>query len=198
MLCSVRRWVSSSPRVHPDSGWSGAAVIQASMTRSVSSSFQQPPQPTEPLAIATPTEAPSIGPKTDLRRPLPTNVMTPTPYSNLLSGTPSYPPPSGQMTTTPSAMPTRNLKGAKWPDGRKLLHPDKFVTTRVINVDASDTLKVRSGPGTSFNILAEIPANETSITAFNYDQVWDGNTCWCPIERRDVRGYVGRSHLPKP
>ena len=161
-------------------------------------SFQQPPQPTEPLAIATPTEAPSIGPKTDLRRPLPTNVMTPTPYSNLLSGTPSYPPPSGQMTTTPSAMPTRNLKGAKWPDGRKLLHPDKFVTTRVINVDASDTLKVRSGPGTSFNILAEIPANETSITAFNYDQVWDGDTYWCPVEWRGVRGYVGRSHLPKP
>jgi hypothetical protein len=87
---------------------------------------------------------------------------------------------------------------AKWPDGRKLLHPDKFVTTRVVNVNASDTLKLRSGPGTSFKILAEIPANETKITAFNYDQVWDGDTYWCPVEWRGLRGYVGRSHLPKP
>ncbi len=87
---------------------------------------------------------------------------------------------------------------AKWPDGRKLLHPDQFVRTRVVNVDANDTLKLRSGPGTSFRIVAEIPADETNITAFNYDQIWDGDTWWCPVEWRGLRGYVGRSHLPKP
>jgi S1-C subfamily serine protease len=88
--------------------------------------------------------------------------------------------------------------GAKWPDGRKLLHPDQFVRTRVVDVDANDTLKLRSGPGTSFRIVAEIPADETNITAFNYDQIWDGDTWWCPVEWRGLRGYVGRSHLPKP
>jgi hypothetical protein len=89
--------------------------------------------------------------------------------------------------------------GAKWPDGRKLLHPDQFVRTRVINVDANDTLKLRSGPGTSFRIVAEIPADETNITAFNYDQIWDGvDTYWVPVEWRGIRGYVGRSYLPKP
>jgi hypothetical protein len=86
----------------------------------------------------------------------------------------------------------------KWPDGRTLLHPDRFVRTRVVNVKINDTLKLRSGPGTSFKVLAEIPADDTNITAFNFDQVWDGDTWWCPVEWRGLRGYVGRSHLPKP
>ncbi len=95
-------------------------------------------------------------------------------------------------------MPTPNLRGAKWPDGRTLLHPDQFVRTRVVNVDANDTLKLRSGPGTSFRIVAEIPADETNITAFNYDQIWDGDTYWVMVEWRGKLGYVRRSKLPKP
>jgi hypothetical protein len=121
-----------------------------------------------------------------------------TPYSTPRSTAPSYPTPSPQTTATPSTMPTANLKDAQWPDGRKLLHPDQFVTTRVVNVSTNDTLKLRSGPGTSFRVLGEIPADETNITAFNFDQVWDGDTWWCPVEWRGLRGYVGRSHLPKP
>ena len=106
--------------------------------------------------------------------------------------------PTAIVVPTPAPSAVASAIGAKWPDGRKLLHPDKFVTTRVVNVDANDTLKLRSGPGTSFRVLAEIPADETNITAFNYDQVWDGDTWWCPVEWKSLRGYVGRSHLPKP
>jgi hypothetical protein len=120
-------------------------------------------------------------------------VVTPAP-----SVSAATPAPSVLAMTTPTPPIPGAAIEAKWPDGRKLLHPDRFVTTRVVNVDANDTLKLRSGPGTSFKILAEIPANETNITAFNYDQVWDGDTYWCPVEWRGVRGYVGRSHLPKP
>jgi hypothetical protein len=122
--------------------------------------------------------------------------------SAIVTPAPSVPAATPAPSVLAVATPTPHVMGTavepKWPDGRKLLHPDKFVTTRVVNVDASDTLKLRSGPGTSFKILAEIPANETNITAFNYDQVWDGDTYWCPVEWRGVRGYVGRSHLPKP
>jgi S1-C subfamily serine protease len=158
-------------------------------------SFQRPPHVAEPLAVATPTVTSGVGPTTGSRRALPT------PYYSPLFATPSYPTLSPQMTATPALLApnsTPNVKGAKWPDGRKLLHPDKSVTTRVVNVEANDTLKLRSGPGTSFRILAEIPADETKITAFNYDQVWDGDTWWCPVEWKGLRGYVGRSHLPKP
>jgi S1-C subfamily serine protease len=126
-------------------------------------------------AVVTPN--PSVSAAT----PAPTQIVVATP-------TPSV----ATSTQRPTAI------GAKWPDGRKLLHPDQFVRTRIVNVDANDTLKLRSGPGTSFRVVAEIPADETNITAFNYDQIWDGDTWWCPVEWRGLRGYVGRSHLPKP
>ena len=107
-------------------------------------------------------------------------------------------PSVSAVTPTPTPRITGTGIEAKWPDGRKILHPDQFVRTRVVNVEANDTLKLRSGPGTSFKVLAEIPADETNITAFNYDQVWDGDTYWCPVEWKGLRGYVGRSYLPKP
>jgi S1-C subfamily serine protease len=127
--------------------------------------------------------------------------------SAVVSANPSVSAATPARTPIVAATPTPNVAastqrptaiGAKWPDGRKLLHPDQFVRTRVVNVAANDTLKLRSGPGTSFRVLAEIPADETNITAFNYDQIWDGDTWWCPVEWRGLRGYVGRSHLPKP
>ncbi len=125
-------------------------------------------------------------------------VVSPNPSVSAATLAPS---PIVVATPTPSVAASTQRPtaiGAKWPDGRKLLHPDQFVRTRVVNVDANDTLKLRSGPGTSFRVVAEIPAGETNITAFNYDQIWDGDTWWCPVEWRSLRGYVGRSHLPKP
>jgi hypothetical protein len=148
-------------------------------------SFQLAPRVTLPLAVATPAPFWSEGPF----YPSQTPIAGPTTEVRRVSPTPSEMP-------TPNSIP--NLNGAKWPDGRKLLHPDRFVRTRVVNVGANDTLKLRSGPGTSFRVMAEIPAGETNITAFNYDQIWDGDTWWCPVEWRGLRGYVGRSHLPKP
>lgn len=125
-------------------------------------------------------------------------IVTPNPSVSAATPTPS---PIVVATPTPSVAASTQRPtaiGAKWPDGRKLLHPDQFVRTRVVNVADNDTLKLRSGPGTSFRVVAEIPADETKITAFNYDQIWDGDTWWCPVEWKGLRGYVGRSHLPKP
>jgi hypothetical protein len=84
---------------------------------------------------------------------------------------------------------------AMWPDARILTHPEHFVNTGVVKVQPNDTLKLRSGPGTRFNAVAEIPANAGDILAFDQDQVWDGDTWWCPVEWRGIRGYVGRNHL---
>ena len=125
-------------------------------------------------------------------------VVSPNPSVSAATLAPS---PIVVATPTPSVAASTQRPtaiGAKWPDGRKLLHPDQFVRTRVVNVADNDTLKLRSGPGTSFRVVADIPADETNITAFNYDQIWDGDTWWCPVEWRGLRGYVGRSHLPKP
>src|SRR5258708_23268907 len=127
--------------------------------------------------------------------------------SSVVTRSPSVPAASSTPTSTAVAKSTPSViaptqtplaVGAKLPDGRKLLHPDRFVRTRIVNADPNDTLKLRYGPCTSFRAVAEIPADVTNITAFNFDQVWDGDTYWCPVEWRGLRGYVGRSHLPKP
>jgi hypothetical protein len=41
--------------------------------------------------------------------------------------------------------------------------------------------------GNAFGVVAEIPADETDITAFNQDQIWDGDTWWCPVEWKGSR-----------
>jgi hypothetical protein len=77
-----------------------------------------------------------------------------------------------------------------------LTHPEHFVNTGVTNVKPNDTLKMRSGPGTKSKPVTEIPFNATDITAFDQDQVWDGDAWWCPIEWHGFRGHVGRHYLP--
>jgi len=139
------------------------------------------------------TEYPSI-----MVRPVPTPNLTPLPPA------PSYPPPAptptGKPTPTqsPTATPTLapHYNNTKWPDGRMLIHPEHFMKAYVINVPLGDTLKLRSGPGTKYAPVTEIPADGTGITAFDQDQVWDGDTWWCPVEWHGLRGYVGRHYLP--
>ena len=92
---------------------------------------------------------------------------------------------------TPSASP--NI--VKWPDGRVLTHPEHFVRTCVIKVKSGDTLILRSGPGTRFEPVTEIPRDGTNLIAFDQDRVWDVDTWWYPIQWQGFRGYVGRSFL---
>jgi hypothetical protein len=91
-----------------------------------------------------------------------THSVTPSPSASVAEPTPTA---IGAATATPRA--TAMATHAKWPDGRTLLHPDQFVRTRVADVLWNDTLKVRSGPGTSFKIIAELPGTEGNITALD-------------------------------
>jgi hypothetical protein len=81
-----------------------------------------------------------------------------------------------------------------WPD-RRIVHLDHSASTHVVNVMAGDTLKLRSGPGTASNTIAEIPADGGGIAAFYLDIVWDGDTFWYPVKWQGKRGYVGRRYL---
>jgi hypothetical protein len=83
----------------------------------------------------------------------------------------------------------------KWPDGRTLIHPEHSIRAYVIKVKSGDTLKLRSGPGTRFEAVIEIPRDRTDLIEFDQDPVWDGDTWWYPIEWQGFRGYVGRSYL---
>jgi hypothetical protein len=128
-----------------------------------------------------------------IRRAL-TRYPMATPSPSVSAATPA---PSVLPMATPTPRVTGTAIDAKWPDGRKLLHPDQFVRTRVVDVSWNDTLTLRAGPGTSFKIIAKIPGTAEDITAFGQDRVWDGDTWWCPIEWNGLRGYVGQKYLWK-
>jgi hypothetical protein len=153
-------------------------------------SFWTPSQPRN-LAVSpieTSEQTPTALPSTEVRRALPSNLVTPAPDSTPLSIVPFSPTPPPQASSTPTAA---------WPDGRILNHSEHFAQTQVVNVARNDTLKLRSGPGTRFAAIAEIPADATGVSAFDQDQIWDGDTWWCPVEWNGLRGYVSRYYLPK-
>ena len=137
--------------------------------------------------------------------PAPPSEMPPTPIPRPTPiPTPDYPAPPSEMPPTPSPtpiprptpIPTPDSKSKRWPDGRILKHPERFVSTCVVNVPPNDVLKLRSGPGTRFRAITELPADAADIFAFDKDAVWDGDTWWYPIEWHGFRGYVGGSYLP--
>jgi hypothetical protein len=88
-----------------------------------------------------------------------------------------------------------NFNITRWPDGRILNHPEHFVRTCVIKVKSGDTLILRSGPGSRFESIREIPRDGTGLIAFDQDRLWDGDTWWYPIEWQGLRSYIGRSFL---
>jgi hypothetical protein len=105
-------------------------------------------------------------------------------------------PPAPTPIPQPTPIPTTDSMLKSWPDGRILKHPQHFVPTWVVNVAPNDALKLRSGPGTRFTAITEIPADAVDIFAFDKDAVWDGDTWWYPIEWHGFRGYVGGNYLP--
>jgi Trypsin-like peptidase domain len=105
---------------------------------------------------------------------------------------------SQQAVASPTPIPTQIPKSPTWPDGRSLIHPEYSIQSRVVNVSRNDTLKLRSGPGIKFPALIEMPANATGISAFEEDLIWDGgDTWWCPVASKGVRGYVSRRYLSR-
>jgi hypothetical protein len=92
--------------------------------------------------------------------------------------------------------PVTGFGNVEWPDGRKLTHPENYVKTGMINVRRNGFLALRSGPGTRYTTVAQIPPTATDILAFDKDLVWDGDTWWCPVAWHGNFGYVGRGYLP--
>jgi S1-C subfamily serine protease len=103
-----------------------------------------------------------------------------------------------QKPKAPHAQPgsAPDYSGAKWPDDHMLIHAEHFMRTHIINIAPADTLTLRSGPGTNFPPVTEIPPNDTGIVVFDQDGNWDGDTLWFPVEWHGFRGYVGQRYLP--
>ncbi|NOD95234.1 SH3 domain-containing protein [Ruegeria sp. HKCCD4884] len=67
----------------------------------------------------------------------------------------------------------------------------------VFGVENGDMLKMRSGPGTGFNVIVGLP-NGTALRVHSCEQT--GATRWCRVslERaRRLKGYVSWAYLKK-
>lgn len=67
----------------------------------------------------------------------------------------------------------------------------------VFGVEDGDMLKMRSGPGTGFNVIVGLP-NGTALRVHSCEQT--GGTRWCRVslERaRKLKGYVSWAYLRK-
>lgn len=74
----------------------------------------------------------------------------------------------------------------------------------VVHVDASDTLNVRSGPGTAYDSIGDIPHDETGIQVVRTDDTgmwgliaWEYESGWISmiyVEQREPQ-YVEDSHI---
>ncbi len=67
----------------------------------------------------------------------------------------------------------------------------------VFGVEDGDMLKMRSGPGTGFNVIVGLP-NGTALRVHSCEQT--GATRWCRVslERaRRLKGYVSWAYLQK-
>jgi restriction system protein len=184
-------------------GWWGCLAAALVLILILAYSFQnravvdkvQAPESTMQTLALTPSASPTV----EIRKePFP-NTQIPGPDSTPFSGTPYYLTPAPQTTVTPTPIPTPmlNPSGSVWPDGRIVNHLEHFVETHLINVPPNDILNLRSGPGTRFPSIAKLPADASGILVFDQDQVWDGDTWWCPVEWNGLRGYVSRRYLPK-
>jgi hypothetical protein len=100
-------------------------------------------------------------------------------------------------TYVPAVQPRSSVPGTTnllWPNGKWLLHPEYRKVAHVVDV-YDDGLALRSGPGTSYEKVTDIPANGTGILVFLQDREWDGDTWWYRVMWNGYRGYVGPRYI---
>jgi hypothetical protein len=83
-----------------------------------------------------------------------------------------------------------------WPDGKKIVHPEVCLQTRVINA-FDGSLNMHRAPGMKSPIVTKIPVTASGISAYIDDQARIGDTWWCPVEWQGLRGYVGAGYLAR-
>ena len=61
---------------------------------------------------------------------------------------------------------------------------------RVVGVASNDVLNIRSGPGTQFPIVAEIPPNGGDVAVYSCRQVAGYSNAWCEVSWQGVDGWA--------
>jgi hypothetical protein len=106
----------------------------------------------------------------------------------------------GEPRTTGAAGPTGTTQpsaGAGLPGERQEIFPYEGAKLAVAGVAADDTLKVRSGPGTDFNVVLELPPTAMNATATGHNRSRNAGF-WSEITVEGRTGWANAAFLLQP
>ncbi|MFZ0547765.1 MAG: SH3 domain-containing protein [Candidatus Promineifilaceae bacterium] len=126
---------------------------------------------------------------------LPLLVITMTP-SSATDDLPTQGPGAVVTEETADATPTLAATATSTPVGTAVptVALDTDIEYRVVHVDESDVLNVRSGPGASNEIVTDLEPGSTGVRVVGFGQMVSGSL-WVPINVNNVGGWVNSRFL---
>lgn len=104
--------------------------------------------------------------------------------------------PEGTATTESGAGSTTSAPGAEDLPGEPIdIHPYEGALLAVVGVAADDTLNVRSGPGTSFDVVVELAPLDDGFTATGRNRTLDDGSFWSEVVAEGVTGWANGAYL---
>lgn len=116
---------------------------------------------------------------------------------------PTTPPTTAQPTTTvgdtttTTARPTTKTEWVGEPYDLWVPMPDEGPIVGVVGVRHNDTLNVRTGPGSSFDVITKLDPTQTGITGTGEGQQLPSGAVWWRIEANGVVGWANQQYLSR-
>ena len=107
-------------------------------------------------------------------------------------------PPANDGTATNPTSTTQPTGGAALPGERQEIYPYEGSKLAVAGVAFDDTLKVRSGPGTEFGVVFELPPTATNATATGHNRSRQEAGFWSEITVDGRTGWANTAFLLQP
>ncbi len=75
------------------------------------------------------------------------------------------------------------------------IYPYEGAALGVVGVEAGDALNVRSGPGTDFDVVAELAPLADDATATGHNRTLDDDSLWVELEAAGATGWVNGRYV---
>ena len=104
----------------------------------------------------------------------------------------------GSTTTTEADEETTTTAEGDLPGEPIDIDPDEGAALAVVGVAADDTLNVRSGPGTDFDVATELAPLADGLVATGRNRVVDDSSVWVEAEVEGTTGWVNAAYVAQP
>lgn len=101
---------------------------------------------------------------------------------------------TGQGVTTSTTAPV-GPAAEDLPGERIEIFPYADDELAVVGVEADDTLNIRSGPGTEFDVVAELDPAATGVVATGHNRSLEGSGFWAEVTAQGRTGWANTAYL---